>query len=984
MVELRLCDSCRRVAAGGTGCPECGGPLTLAGPERFLGESFGKYLLESVVGAGGMGIVYRATHRTLRRPVALKLLLPQPGDDQFRRRFVREARVLAEVKHPNVVEVYDFDVNDWGTPYVVMEFLEGVTLRERIRAGGALPWSELEPVVADVAAGLGCVHRHGVVHRDLKPDNVFLARFDRRGVAKVLDFGIATATGADRRETRLTRSGWVVGTLEYLSPEQLLGEPVGPASDQYALALVVAEALTGRAVRTGKTMGRIVSDEIRQPVELACGDAPGVAPAVADVIRRATQPEPGARFADVESFARALTAAHAMDAEAAPTVARPVAAHDGGTSPRPTGRGPEPAARRWRVAAGAAALAVTALAIGFASLSGRRPAGPEAEVPRPALVVEQEIPVPVDSGRLVAWGEGLLITTGADGLVVLEPGADREPGRIGIDPADVLAVTPDAELLLRRESTAVLHRPAGSESMQWATGLPAEGRLHAGPDARFVVAETAHGLAVWSVGEGIVYAPVREHQLDAPAALVRVGTRLLAAAAGGRVCVWRLSDGAMLADRPVAAGGVDALAVHDDAELLAYGGWSDGVTVVELGTGREHALPRRAGADRALDLEFLYAGPTLAVGERGGVALWRPAEGVFAEWTRDGAAIVDLLVASGRVVALDRAARAAVVLTTPGPQPERRLAVADQAPWAMAASPEAGLLLVGAADGTLAAVDLASGAIARHAVHTLGITSLATGGGRLATASDDRTIAVWRLPELTVEWRSRAHEFLVNQLHLDPASGTLWSASSDGALKRWRWPELELLESVDTAEVLGRSYALHALWIDGGGDRVVLGTWNRAVLWLERDGAGGWRGRATPFAPFGGYVVAEASGADVLVLAGILHPYGLAAVDLVSGEVHRLRGSGRPVRALVALPDGARILAFADSEVLVLRLERDGDGALLCELSAAAWPEIGVASAAVALSGDRVAVANAAGEVLVVPTEALRGAALARYRIIDG
>ncbi len=983
-MELRLCDSCRRLAAGGTGCPECGGPLTLAGPDRFLGESFGKYLLESVVGAGGMGIVYRATHRTLRRPVALKLLLPQPGDDQFRRRFLREARVLAEVTHPNVVEVYDFDVTDWGAPYVVMELLHGATLRERLRTGGAMPWSELEPVVADVAAGLGCVHRHGVVHRDLKPDNVFLAQFDRRRVAKVLDFGIATATGADRRETRLTRSGWVVGTLEYLSPEQLLGEPVGPASDQYALALVVAEALTGRAVRTGKTMGRIVSDEIRQPVELAAGHGPAVPPAVADVVRRATQPDPARRYVDVESFARALAAAHDVAGGAPPTVVRPVAAEAASSSPRPAGATRRRILPRWKVAGGLATLAVAAVAIGVATLSGRRPTGPAPGVPRPPLVVEREIAVPMDCGRLVALGEELLITTGADGLIVVEPGADREPGRIGIDPADVLAVTPDTELLLRREGAAVLHRPAGSESMQWATGLPAGGRLHAGGDARFVVAETVRGLAVWGVGEGIAFTELRAHELDAAAAPIRVGTRLLAAVAGGRVLVWRLTDGELLADRPVGAARVDALAVHDDAELVAFGGWSDGVTVLELATGREHAVPRRPGADRYLDLEFLHAGPTLAIGERGGVALWRPGDGVVADWTRDGAAVVDLLVAAERVVALDRAARTAVVLSTPGPAPERRLAVAEQAPWAMTAAPAAGLLLVGTADGALAAVDLDTGAISHHLVHTLGITSLATDGARLATASDDRTIAIWRLPELTVEWRSRAHEFLVNQLRLDPASGTLWSASSDGALKRWRWPELELLESVDTRDAVGRKYALHALWVDDDGGRMVLGTWDRAVLWLGRDADGGWGGRATPFAPFGGYVVAEASAADALVLAGILHPYGLAAVDLDTGRVHRLRGSGRPVRALAALPDGATILAFADSEVLTLELTRRDDGAVACTLAAAAWPELGVASAAVALPGDRVAVANAAGEVLVVPTAALRGRVLSRQLLAGG
>jgi serine/threonine-protein kinase len=135
-VELRQCVACRALRPSGTLCAGCGGPLTLADERLLLGEVFGKYRLESVLGAGGMGVVYRVTHSTLGRPAALKIVLPRAGGEGFERRFLREARVLAELKHPAIVEIYDFDVSPWGPPYYVMECLEGATLRGVIAAAG--------------------------------------------------------------------------------------------------------------------------------------------------------------------------------------------------------------------------------------------------------------------------------------------------------------------------------------------------------------------------------------------------------------------------------------------------------------------------------------------------------------------------------------------------------------------------------------------------------------------------------------------------------------------------------------------------------------------------------------------------------------------------------------------------------------------------------------------------------------------------------
>jgi serine/threonine protein kinase len=188
------------------------------------------YRLERELGRGGMAVVYEAWHERLERRVALKVLAEHlAGDAEFRKRFLREARIASRLSHPNLVRTYDIDEHD-GLPCIVMELLPGGTL-----AGGSLSREE----AAQVAAGLAHAHEQGVVHRDLKPANILR---DAEGLPKIVDFGIARAA----EETMLTQTGTVLGTLRYLAPEQAAGHVVGPPADVYSLGVVLDELLTGR------------------------------------------------------------------------------------------------------------------------------------------------------------------------------------------------------------------------------------------------------------------------------------------------------------------------------------------------------------------------------------------------------------------------------------------------------------------------------------------------------------------------------------------------------------------------------------------------------------------------------------------------------------------------------------------------------------------------------------------------------------------
>jgi hypothetical protein len=201
-----------------------------------------RYVIESLIGQGGMGEVYRARHQTLGMPVAVKAVTGA-ASPELTARFTREAQLLARVRHPNVVSILDVGRTQDGTPCMVMEFLEGEALDSRLERRGAFPWREVRAVALAVLKGLTAIHGAGIVHRDLKPANVLITR-GSPSVVKIVDFGIAQPTGDGA--SKMTRTGAVIGTPAYMSPEQLVGGDVDARSDIYALGLMLYEISTGK------------------------------------------------------------------------------------------------------------------------------------------------------------------------------------------------------------------------------------------------------------------------------------------------------------------------------------------------------------------------------------------------------------------------------------------------------------------------------------------------------------------------------------------------------------------------------------------------------------------------------------------------------------------------------------------------------------------------------------------------------------------
>jgi serine/threonine-protein kinase len=320
------CARCGLLGEHAGPCPKDGGSMLRVSAQDLLGRQIGEYRILAKLGGGAFGTVYRAAHVTTGTIVALKLLA-HPIDHKESERVVIEARAATKIAHPNCVEVFDLQQTADRRPYIVMQLLDGVPLSQVMRQ--RLSIDEALTLINDVLQGVGAAHKQGVIHRDLKPGNIFIANGRavtaspgipgarsgaQRRVAVIVDFGFAKLM-SDPKAPNLSITGEVLGTPAYMAPEQITaGRPLDGRADLYAVAVVLYEMLANKLPFSGKTALQMMGAHLNQVALPVTAYRPDVPKQITDAIAKAMRKNPDERFPDAEAMRAALTLSRGLPA----------------------------------------------------------------------------------------------------------------------------------------------------------------------------------------------------------------------------------------------------------------------------------------------------------------------------------------------------------------------------------------------------------------------------------------------------------------------------------------------------------------------------------------------------------------------------------------------------------------------------------------------------------------------------------------------
>lgn len=564
-------------------------------------------------------------------------------------------------------------------------------------------------------------------------------------------------------------------------------------------------------------------------------------------------------------------------------------------------------------ALGAGALAAAAIASILLRIPARGGERKTQGSPPPLLALEREVAVPPDALAVLGSLDGTVVLSAPSAFYLLPADGALAASRVPLGGDEVLAEPlGGGRLLIAREGRVVARHPTKAEEVDLGplppdAPKPAHGRLRCSRSGRFLAIRGDETLELFERSGPGWTRRLRTRVPHATGEVLAVGERLaaLAQGGGGPVRAWSLPDGASLLEAPFAERQVLAVAVDDARGQVAVGGPFDTVAVFSTsGAPGPRLLPRRGWT---YGLAWVSDTPTLLASGHEGVTAWRDGEEAVAMLPSASPGGPLFLDSDALLVLVPRRQRLGVVAYAGFPA-TARVPAGGRALWAAEHDAAGRTVFAGGRDGELWSLDVTSLEARRSRAHTDGIPSLEREGDLLASSSDDKTVALWGLPGPVLRLRTKAHDFLVNDLSVvEGAAGReLVTSSSDGTVRRWSWPALEPIETVDVAALLGRTVSLHAVAPLPGARRILAGTWSSSLLELAaRDGRWTVKEHAVPSRAV--YRLAVVPRLGLVVAAGI-DPSSLHVFDLASGAFLPLDAAGLDGMWVVPVPGRDEVL----------------------------------------------------------------------------
>jgi WD40 repeat protein len=923
-------------------------PLDFLGPPQEPGHlgRLGPYEVAERIGRGGMGAVLKAFDERLRRVVALKVMAPQlAASASARRRFTREAQAAAAVRDEHVTAIYEVG-EAGGLPYLVMEYVSGASLQERLDRAGPLPLAETLRIGVQVAAGLAAAHRQGLVHRDVKPANILLENGVQR--VKLTDFGLARAVD----DASVTQSGVIAGTPQYMAPEQARGEAVDHRADLFSLGSVLYALCTGRPpfrASTSMAVLKRVSEDTPRPVRDINPDIPAW---LAGVIEKLHAKDPARRFQSAAEVA-ALLSRHLARLQQPGSAPAPAAEP---ARPRPAAR-----PRRRRRAEAIAGLLLLLGGLGLAESAGVTqivPAVLRIVTGEGTLVVDvqdPEVSVTID-------GEDLVITGAGPKEVRLRPGsyqvrAARDGQPVPLD-NDLVTITRGGKQVIKvsREGAG---QARASPPIRLRSTLRGEGNLtrvaFAGDGTVLASVRDDGRVVLWDVATAQVKMTLEGHRPLATAVAFSPDAKLLATASGdwrkpdinGEVKLWDPAAGKLLFTLPSSTGPIYSVAFAPDGKSLAAVGQKGTVELWDPATGKAQGLLKSA-VGTAYALSYAPDGKTLAVSNYDLVQLWdvatRRRTGLLSGHRDEVESVA--FSPDGKTLATgsrDRTIKLWDVATR-----RERATLKGNPGWvrSLAFSPDGAVLVSGCNENVARLWDAASGKLLLEVPQPgipAGSTVAFSGDGKTLAAGGNGTIRLWDVTSVRPEpraaepvrpqppaGREQAPVPLQTTLHAPPGNiiGLAFShdgrwlaaASAEGkAVQLWRRTEAGWRED---ATLRGLTDKARGVAFSADDTTLATGSHDGTVRLFHWDGTAWREGRVLKGHAQQVYAVAFAPDGKSLASAGGQFPEAtpgeIKLWDMPAGVARRnLRGHATFVNGLAFSPD-SRTLASAGADTTVI------------------------------------------------------------------